>query len=126
MGCIGGSLDRGQRGSDLSFSVKFGGVVHLCGYNGSAMRRVDEAPSSGMADCEPSLSGTSAAGFQSKSDHYAQSDLSTPAPKRALLIRHSITSSARASSEGGTLRPSVLAVFRLITSSNFAGCSIGS
>src|SRR6516225_9283954 len=34
---------------------------------------------------------------------------------------HSITSSARASSIGGTWRPIVLAAFRLITSSNFTG-----
>src|SRR5262249_53679677 len=39
--------------------------------------------------------------------------------------RHSITSSARASSVGGTSRPSVLAVFRLITSSNLVGCCTG-
>src|SRR6516162_5200331 len=38
---------------------------------------------------------------------------------------HSITSSARASSVGGTSRPSVLAVLRLITSSNLIGCSTG-
>src|SRR5262245_51316858 len=38
---------------------------------------------------------------------------------------HSITSSARASSVGGTSRPSALAVLRLISSSNLVGCSIG-
>ena len=40
-----------------------------------------------------------------------------------LLLRshHSITSSARASRVGGTSRPSALAVFKLITSSNFVG-----
>src|SRR5262245_11021800 len=38
---------------------------------------------------------------------------------------HSITSSARASRVGGTSRPSALAVLRLITSSNFVGCSTG-
>ena len=38
---------------------------------------------------------------------------------------HSITSSARASSVGGTLRPSALAVFMLITSSNLDGRSTG-
>src|SRR5262249_4036954 len=38
--------------------------------------------------------------------------------------RHSITSSARASSVGGTSRPSALAVFRLMTSSNsVASCT---
>src|SRR5262249_28113790 len=38
---------------------------------------------------------------------------------------HSITSSARASSVGGTSRPSALAVVRLITRSNLVGCSTG-
>src|SRR5260370_11267029 len=38
---------------------------------------------------------------------------------------HSITSSARASSVGGIVRPSALAVLRLITSSNRVGCSTG-
>jgi hypothetical protein len=38
---------------------------------------------------------------------------------------HSITSSARPSSIGGTVRPIVLAVFRLITSSNLVGCWTG-
>src|SRR6185312_4141952 len=39
--------------------------------------------------------------------------------------RYSITSSARVSSDGGTSRPSALAVSRLITSSNFVGCWTG-
>ena len=38
---------------------------------------------------------------------------------------YSITSSARASSVGGTVRPSALAVLRLTTSSNLVGCWIG-
>src|SRR6516164_5593582 len=38
---------------------------------------------------------------------------------------HSTTSSARASRIGGTSMPSVLAVLRLMISSNFVGCSIG-
>src|SRR5262249_32551742 len=38
---------------------------------------------------------------------------------------HSITSSARASSIGGTSRPSALADFRLIASSNLVGCCTG-
>jgi len=37
---------------------------------------------------------------------------------------HSITSSARASSVGGTSRPSALAVLRLMANSNLVGCSI--
>jgi hypothetical protein len=47
----------------------------------------------------------------------------THAPNQALP--YSITSSARASRVGGTMRPSVLAVLRLITSSNFAGWMTG-
>src|SRR5262249_18978841 len=38
---------------------------------------------------------------------------------------HSMTSSARASSNGGTVRPRALAVFRLMTSSNRVACSTG-
>src|SRR4029077_3960326 len=45
------------------------------------------------------------------------SDWGTPA--------HSITSSARARIDGGTVRPSALAVLRLTTSSNRVGCWTG-
>src|SRR5262249_21741599 len=38
---------------------------------------------------------------------------------------HSITSSARAISDGGTSRPSALAVCRLMTNSNFVDCRTG-
>jgi hypothetical protein len=38
---------------------------------------------------------------------------------------HSITASARASTEGGIVRPRALAVLRFTTSSNFVGCSTG-
>src|SRR5262249_23577616 len=38
---------------------------------------------------------------------------------------HSITSSATASSVGGTSRPRAFAVLRLMTSSNFVGCTTG-
>src|SRR5262249_34777000 len=45
--------------------------------------------------------------------------------RNELAPPHSITSSARASSVGGTSRPSILAVLRLITNSNLVGCSTG-
>src|SRR5689334_20368578 len=38
---------------------------------------------------------------------------------------HLITLSARASTLGGIVKPICLAVFKLITSSNFVGCSMG-
>src|SRR5262245_28580542 len=38
---------------------------------------------------------------------------------------HSMTSSARASSLSGTVRPSAFAVLRLMTSSNLVGCRTG-
>jgi hypothetical protein len=38
---------------------------------------------------------------------------------------HSISRSARTSSDGGTSRPSAFAVLRLITNSNFVACSTG-
>jgi hypothetical protein len=40
------------------------------------------------------------------------------------IADYSITSSARTSSDGGTVRPSALAVLRLIT--NLVGCSTAS
>ena len=42
-----------------------------------------------------------------------------------LAVAYSITSSARSSSDGGIVRPSALAVLRLMISANFVGCSIG-
>src|SRR5262249_52410513 len=42
-----------------------------------------------------------------------------------LPSHHSITSSARASSVGGTVRPSALAVLRLMISSTFVDCCTG-
>src|SRR5215813_13091409 len=47
-----------------------------------------------------------------------------PEPHDELAL-HSITSSARASSVGGTCRPSAFAVFRLITSSYLVGACTG-
>src|SRR6266853_5010269 len=41
-------------------------------------------------------------------------------------LAHPITSSARSSSSCGIVSPSALAVLRLMTSSNFVGCSTGS
>src|SRR5262249_11094001 len=38
---------------------------------------------------------------------------------------HSITLSARARNAGGTVKPSALAVLRLMTNSNMVGCSTG-
>ena len=38
---------------------------------------------------------------------------------------YSMTSSARPSKDSGMVRPSDLAVLRLMTSSNFVGCSTG-
>jgi len=44
---------------------------------------------------------------------------------KADIATYSITSSARASSAGGTVVPSALAAIRLITISNVVGCSTG-
>ena len=46
-------------------------------------------------------------------------------PRDEVAPSHSITSSARASSVGGTVRPSALAVLRLMTNSNLVGCITG-
>src|SRR5262245_51923695 len=54
------------------------------------------------------------------------SDADDVAPDRAIKAPfHSITSSARARSDGGTVRPSALAVLRLITNSYLVGDCTG-
>src|SRR5215471_5363868 len=55
--------------------------------------------------------------------HYRRIAASLERADRAAL--HSITSSARASSVGGTSMPSAFAVVRLIARSNLVGCSTG-
>ena len=40
-------------------------------------------------------------------------------------LTYSITSSARPSTDGGIVSPSAFAVLRLMTNSNFVGCSTG-
>ena len=45
--------------------------------------------------------------------------------KTTIAIRHSITTSATATSVGGRVRPSALAVLRLMTSSIFVDCCTG-
>src|SRR5205814_3065846 len=63
--------------------------------------------------------------------HQKQSEtrLFQPCANSGLMHRsnliYSITSSARASSKGGTVSPSTFAVLRLMTSSNLVGCSTG-
>src|SRR5206468_4227925 len=49
----------------------------------------------------------------------------TRASEERAPVHHSISSSARRSSDGGIVRPRALAVLRLITSSNLVGCSTG-
>src|SRR5262249_23059814 len=50
---------------------------------------------------------------------------STTEQRDQLAALHSITSSARASSVGGTSRPSILAVVRLMTNSKLVACTTG-
>ena len=48
-----------------------------------------------------------------------------PTPRDECAAFHSITSSARARSEGGIVRPSALAVLKLMTNSSLVGNSTG-
>ena len=51
--------------------------------------------------------------------------ISSPSARAGPRSDHSMTWSAPASSDGGMVSPSVLAVFWLMIRSNFVGCSIG-
>jgi hypothetical protein len=76
-----------------------------------------------------------ATGRQARSYQQSAADAATRCPDgmpesaemhaRSKPQRYSITSSARASSGGGTVRPSAFAVLRLMTRSNLVGCSTG-
>src|ERR1700730_18583459 len=52
-------------------------------------------------------------------------DHRTRASEERATIHHWITSSARSRSDGGIVSPRALAVLRLMTNSNFVGCSTG-
>ena len=55
----------------------------------------------------------------------SKEDRTCASEERATVHHYWITSSARASSAGGIVRPSALAVLRLMTKSNLLGCSTG-
>src|SRR3954462_987901 len=78
---------------------------------GAAHQHADAARSLGRGDTRPVQSGS----------RHCRTD-----KRDELAPLHSITSSANASSIGGTSSPSALAVLRLITSSNLVGCWTGS
>jgi hypothetical protein len=60
-----------------------------------------------------------------RSSEMTLSAMSRPEQVQQSNIDYSITSSARASSIGGTVRPSAMTVGRLMTSSNLVGCTTG-
>src|SRR5262245_23494720 len=77
--------------------------------------------------------GGGATGYSAEQYHKERErDATSRAVRRGLrpgsheaAANHCMTSSARSSSDGGMVRPSALAVLRLITSSYLVGCSIG-
>src|SRR6266436_6285438 len=74
--------------------------------------------------------GEGSGSLQKVSDHISRPPFLDLSWRKGSFIfeppsHHSITSSARASSVGGTSMPSALAVCRLITNSNFVDCSTG-
>jgi hypothetical protein len=60
-----------------------------------------------------------------RNDTRVDSGRRTAEQRDELASFHSITSSARASRDGGAVRPRALAVVRFTTSSNLVGCSTG-
>ena len=93
-----GRIDLKARPTEVN--VRFGSKADMC----SATGHVRFAPESGHVRCKQECP------LSANSGHCAT---------------YSITSSALASSDGGTVRPSALAVLRLITSSNLVGACTG-
>ena len=52
-------------------------------------------------------------------------EAASQSPEERAPVHHSMTWSARCRSDGGIVRPRALAVLRLMTNSNFIGCSTG-
>jgi hypothetical protein len=75
-----------------------------------------------VADISWEFHGLLGASFSRGERDYRPS-LSQAGTLLARLAAHSITSSASAKSLSGTVRPSALAVFKLMTRSNLVGCS---
>ena len=58
-------------------------------------------------------------------DHIKSNSACPGRSAAALFVHHSIKWSARSSNDWGMVKRSAFAVFRLITNSNFVGCSTG-
>src|SRR6266702_4647893 len=65
-------------------------------------------------------------GYTTLAQVESEADHGNVAVRASVLTGHRITSSAWKRSVGGIVIPSPLAVFRLMTNSNFMGCSTGS
>ena len=74
-----------------------------------------DAPASRLVHVTPTLSGRKRRGEEAASH----------GTEECSALHYSITWSARASREGGIVRPRAFAVFRLMNSSNLVGCSTG-
>src|SRR5262249_9377588 len=97
-----------------------------------SLRRVREwAAKSGKSASRPSLGVSLSAYVFTRHRRLLRARCARQRDRRAaeqrdeLALVHSITSSAATCSVSGTLRPSVFAIFRLITSSNLVGCRTG-
>src|SRR6266851_2063471 len=94
--------------------------------NRNAILEIARAGISGDQNEHATIFGGLRARVENRSARYASDPAGSPHSRQARKLRsHSITSSARASSAGGTLRPSVLAVWALMTSSNLVDCTTG-
>ena len=109
--------DRGARDRALPdlcrgiVSGRLGGLAHF------PFRSLDDPPRAPVARDRGS--------FTPAASSWRSSGASAAEQRDEVATPHSITSSARAISVGGTSRPSAFAVLRLMTNSNLVGCSIG-
>src|SRR5215467_7990730 len=102
--------------------------IHLRGDFRLGSRAVDPLPWTKPQPCYRlplSCGPAPAAPTNSRSVPAADLRRCTRCVHKILLYAHSITSSARASSAGGVVRPRTLAVLRFMTSSNFVGNCTG-
>ena len=98
-------------------NVRFGSEADIC----SAQAHVRFTPNSDRESGPPQ----SHVRFTPESGHVRCTSLCLLWANTGHRVTHSITSLARASSDGGTVRPSALAASRLMTNSNLVDCCTG-
>jgi len=112
---------------DVHSSYHSDGTIHIKSFGHKSVASKRQRPAGAFAGAEHL--GKHAGHFPRTvgviESAHTDSPIESPASSPLLALAYSITLSARSSSDCGIVTPSAFAVFRLITTSNLVGCSMG-